>query len=107
MWSRRRTRLSRTSVLGSARFASAILAGAPLIEDGSVTSRPTTLADLRIGYKFKEKARVWLDILNLFKAHQIDYFYPSQLANETAPVYDIHFKPVESLSARLTFSPTF
>jgi len=82
----------------------------PLIEDGSVTSRPTTLADLRIGYKINEKARVWLDILNLFNnksAHQIDYFYPSQLANETAPVYDIHFKPVEPLSARLTLSLTF
>jgi hypothetical protein len=51
-----------------------------------VTSRPTALADLRIGYKFNEKARVWLDILNLFNnrtAHQIDYFYPSQLASES------------------------
>ena len=32
------------------------------------------------------------------KAHRIDYFYPSQLANERAPVYDIHFKPVEPFS---------
>ena len=82
----------------------------PLIEDDSVTSRPTTLVDLRIGYKFSEQARVWLDIFNLFDnrgAHQIDYFYPSQLANETAPVYDIHFKPVEPLSVRFTLSMTF
>jgi TonB-dependent receptor-like protein len=82
----------------------------PLIEDNSVTSKPTTLADLRIGYKFSEQARVWLDIFNLFNnrnAHQIDYFYPSQLANETAPVFDIHFHPVEPLSARLTLSMTF
>jgi hypothetical protein len=81
-----------------------------LIEDNSVTSRPTALADLRIGYKLSERARVWLDIFNLFNnrnAHQIDYFYPSQLANETASVYDIHFKPVEPLSARLTLSMTF
>ena len=81
-----------------------------LIEDDSVTSRPTTLCDLRIGYKFSEQARLWLDILNLFDntgAHQIDYFYPSQLANETAPVYDVHFKPVEPLSVRLTLSMTF
>jgi hypothetical protein len=66
--------------------------------------------DLRVGYKFSEQARVWLDILNLFNntgAHQIDYFYPSQLASETAPVYDVHFKPVEPISARLTFSITF
>jgi hypothetical protein len=82
----------------------------PLIEDDSVTSRPTTLVDLRIGYKFSEQARVWLDIFNLFNntgAHQIDYFYPSQLANETAPVYDVHFKPVDPLSVRLTLSMTF
>ena len=82
----------------------------PLIEDNSVTSKPTTLVDLRVGYKFSEQARLWLDILNLFNntgAHQIDYFYPSQLANETAPVYDVHFKPVEPLSVRFTLSMTF
>jgi outer membrane receptor protein involved in Fe transport len=82
----------------------------PLVEDDSVTSRPTTLVDLRVGYKFSEQARVWLDIFNLFNntgAHQIDYFYPSQLANETAPVYDVHFKPVDPLSVRLTLSMTF
>ena len=82
----------------------------PLIEDDSVTSRPTTLFDLRVGYKLSEQARLWLDVFNLFNntgAHQIDYFYPSQLANETAPVYDIHFKPVEPASVRLTFSMTF
>jgi hypothetical protein len=82
----------------------------PLIEDDSVTSKPTTLVDLRVGYKLSEQARLWLDILNLFNntgAHQIDYFYPSQLANETAPVYDVHFKPVEPLSVRFTLSMTF
>jgi outer membrane receptor protein involved in Fe transport len=30
----------------------------PLIEDDSVTSKPTTLVDLRIGYKFSEQARL-------------------------------------------------
>ena len=45
-----------------------------LIEDNSVTSKPTTLVDLRVGYRFSEQARLWLDILNLFNntgAHQI------------------------------------
>jgi len=82
----------------------------PLIEDDSVTSKPTTLVDLRIGYKFSEQAKLWLDIFNPFDntgAHLIDYFYPSQLANETKPVYDISFKPVEPASVRLTFSMTF
>jgi hypothetical protein len=67
------------------------------------------LVDLRVGYKLSERARLWLDILNLFNtgAHQIDYFYPSQFANETAPVYDVHFKPVEPLSVRFTLCVTF
>jgi hypothetical protein len=33
--------------------------------------------------------------------------YPSQLANESAPVYDVHYHPVEPLSARATLSFTF
>ena len=81
-----------------------------MIEDNSVTSKPTTLLDLRVGYKLSDQARLWLDILNLLdnrSAHQIDYFYPSQLANEAAPVYDVHFHPVEPLSVRLTLSMTF
>jgi outer membrane receptor protein involved in Fe transport len=75
-----------------------------------VTSRPTTLLDLRVGYKLSEQARLWLDILNLFNntgARQIDYFYASQLASEAAPVYDVHFKPVEPLSVRFTLSMKF
>ena len=81
----------------------------PLIEDNSVTSQPTTLFDLQIGYQLTERAKLRLDIFNLLNshAHQIDYFYPSQLPGEAAPVYDIHYKPVEPLSARLTFSMLF
>ena len=82
----------------------------PLIEDNSVTAKPAALVDLRLGYRLSGQARLWLDILNLFNntgAHQIDYFYPSQLANETAPVYDVHFKPVEPLAVRFTLSMTF
>ena len=82
----------------------------PLIEDDSVTSKPTTLVDLRVGYKFSEQAKLWLDVFNLFNntgAHQIDYFYPLQLANETAPVYDVHFHPVEPISVRFTLTMTF
>ena len=81
----------------------------PLIEDNSVTSRPTALFDAQIGYKFSERVQLRLDIFNLLnsQAHQIDYYYPSQLANEAAPVYDIHYKPVEPLSARLSLNLTF
>src|SRR5260370_3409973 len=82
----------------------------PLIEDNSVASKTTSLLDLPVGYKFSEQAKLWFDILNLFDntaAHQIYYIYPSQLANETAPVYDVHFHPVEPLSVRLTLRMTF
>ncbi|MBV9829717.1 MAG: TonB-dependent receptor [Alphaproteobacteria bacterium] len=81
----------------------------PLIEDDSVTSRPTAMFDAQVGYRVTEHLQVRLDLFNLFnsKAHQIDYYYPSQLANETAPVYDIHYKPVEPLSARLSLNGTF
>jgi outer membrane receptor protein involved in Fe transport len=81
----------------------------PLIEDGTIRSGPTALFDARVGYRFNEHWHAQLDIFNLFNsyAHQIDYFYPSQLPNEAAPVYDIHFKPVEPLSARLTVAASF
>ena len=81
----------------------------PLIEDDSVTSRPTMLFDAQVGYKLTEAVQLRLDVFNLFnsKAHQIDYFYPSQLATETAPVYDIHYKPVEPLSARFSLNVVF
>lgn len=81
----------------------------PLIEDDSVTSQPTGLFDMQVGYKFSERVQLRLDIFNLLnsKAHDVDYYYPSQLANETAPVYDIHYHPVEPLSARVTLTFTF
>ena len=81
----------------------------PLIEDGSVRSNPTALFDLQAGYQLTDAAKLRLDVFNLFnsRAHQIDYFYPSQLAGERAPVYDIHFKPVEPLSALVSLRLTF
>ncbi|HXP31638.1 MAG TPA: TonB-dependent receptor [Stellaceae bacterium] len=81
----------------------------PLLEDASVRSGPTALFDARIGYRINDRLKTQFDVFNLFNshAHQIDYWYPSQLANETSPVYDIHFKPVEPLSFRLTAALTF
>ena len=81
----------------------------PLTEDGSIRSGPTLLFDARAGYRFNPVWHLQLDIFNLFNshAHQIDYFYASQLANESAPVFDIHFHPVEPLSARVTLAAAF
>ena len=82
----------------------------PLIEDNSVTLGPDgAVRCCRSAIALTECGTLRLDVFNLFnsQAHQIDYFYPSQLANEAAPVYDIHFKPVEPLSARLTLAVSF
>jgi outer membrane receptor protein involved in Fe transport len=80
----------------------------PLLEDGSVRSGPTVLVDARIGYNPTDSLKAQLDIFNMFNshAHQIDYYYASQLANESAPVNDIHFHPVEPLSFRVTLAAT-
>jgi outer membrane receptor protein involved in Fe transport len=81
----------------------------PLVEDGSIRSGPTALTDARVGYRLSEHWHAQLDIFNLFNshAHQIDYFYATQLPGEAAPVYGIQFKPVEPLSARMTLTATF
>jgi outer membrane receptor protein involved in Fe transport len=81
----------------------------PLIEDNSITSQPTGLFDMQVGYQVTERMQLRLDIFNLFnsKAHDVDYFYASQLANESAPVFDVHYHPVEPLSARFTVNFTF
>jgi hypothetical protein len=81
----------------------------PLIEDNSVRSQATTLAYARIGYAIDAKTKLHLDVFNLFnkRASDIDYFYPSQLKGETAPVDDIHFHPVEPRSARVTVTYRF
>ncbi len=81
----------------------------PLLEDGSVRSGPTGLFDARVGYRFTEVWHAQLDIFNLFnsKAHQVDYFYATQLLGEAKATYGIQFKPAEPLSARLTLAARF
>lgn len=74
----------------------------PRIEDDSVRSDPTTLVDLRAGYRYKDVI-VALDVLNLLDSedHDIAYFYTARLAGEPADgVDDIHFHPVEPRTIR-------
>jgi outer membrane receptor protein involved in Fe transport len=82
---------------------------APLVEDGSVRSDPTTLVNLG-GYWTSGRFRLGIDILNLFDAQDpdISYFYASRLSAEpTDGVEDRHIHPVEPrqvrVSARLAF----
>jgi outer membrane cobalamin receptor len=77
---------------------------APLIEDGSVRSRPTSLVNLDAGYRFTQKFSVMATVFNVFDtdANDITYYYDSQLPGESQPVADIHFHPVEPRTLRVT-----
>ena len=88
----------------------------PLIEDDSVRSDPSTITNLRIGYKFNETWRAHFDVLNLFdsESHDIDYYYPSCLRSEVTTgcsavggINDIHFHPAEPRQFRFTVSARF
>lgn len=75
---------------------------APLIEDGSVTSQPTTLVNLGATYEWNNIS-FSLEILNAFDARDSDisYFFESQLRGEAASVEDVHFHPVEPRQLRI------
>jgi outer membrane receptor protein involved in Fe transport len=87
---------------GGARFRH--FGAAPLIEDNSVRSDPTTLVNLEVGRRFGKRFAVSLAAFNVFDSsdNDITYFYESQLPGETAPVEDRHFHPVEPRTLRLT-----
>ena len=74
---------------------------APLAEDGSAFSEPTTLVNAGIYYNVGP-AQLTLDILNLFDSKDADitYFFESQLPGEASPVADIHLHPVEPRQVR-------
>ncbi|MDQ5914264.1 MAG: hypothetical protein QG584_146, partial [Pseudomonadota bacterium] len=81
----------------------------PLIEDNSVKSNSSAIANLRLGYRVDSKTALMLDVFNLFdrKISDIDYWYESQLRNEAAPVNDIHTHPAEPRTFRLTLTHRF
>ncbi|MFL6550275.1 MAG: TonB-dependent receptor [Povalibacter sp.] len=92
---------------GGARFRH--FGDAPLTEDNSVRSDPTTIVNLEAGYRIGKRYRLSAAVYNVFdsKDNDITYFYESQLANESEPVADIHFHPVEPRTVRFTLSGTF
>lgn len=82
----------------------------PLTEDGLITSDSSTIVNVNIGYKLKSfSAR--LDILNALNSndHDIDYFYASRLAGESAAggVEDIHYHVLEPRTLRLSIAYLF
>ncbi|MCX7089657.1 MAG: TonB-dependent receptor [Methylococcales bacterium] len=80
-----------------------------LIEDNSVRSNATLLVSAMLGYKFNKTWAVQAELFNLLNRNDsgIDYYYVSQLRNETAPINDIHFHPVEPVSFRMSLTANF
>ena len=81
----------------------------PLIEDNSVRSSGSALTNLRLGYRLDKRTQVALDVYNLFdrKVSDIEYWYNSQLNNESAAQDDRHIHPSEPRTLRLTISHRF
>jgi hypothetical protein len=85
------------------------LGSAPLIEDNSVRSEPTTLLNVEAGYELTSMLSVTLSLLNALDSddNDISYYYDSQLANEGAPVTDVHLHPVEPRTLRVGLRARF
>ncbi|MCX7175483.1 MAG: TonB-dependent receptor [Proteobacteria bacterium] len=81
----------------------------PLIEDNSVQSKSSMLANLRVGYQISKTMKLSLDVLNLLdrKVSDNDYYYASRLPGEAGPVDDIHTHPSEPRTARLSLRVSF
>src|SRR5262245_22881018 len=82
----------------------------PLTEDASVKSKNTTLWNAAGGYRFSPKARLVVDVFNIFNAEvsDIDYYYTSRLSGEPrAGVDDVHSHPVIPRSARVALQVSF
>jgi outer membrane receptor protein involved in Fe transport len=76
----------------------------PLVEDGSVKSKNTTIWNGVVGYRLSGTARLVLEAFNLFDAEvsDIDYFSASRLPGEPiGGVEDIHTHPALPRSARV------
>jgi outer membrane receptor protein involved in Fe transport len=85
------------------------LGGAPLIEDNSVRSRPTSLVNALFVQDFG-RTSLMVEVLNLTNSQKDDiaYFYASRLPGEaTGGVDDIHFHPVEPRAIRVGMKINF
>jgi len=82
----------------------------PLIEDASVNSKSTTLWNGEFGYRASRKARVVLELFNIFSADvsDIDYYYASRLPGEPLEgIEDVHTHPALPRSLRLGLQLSF
>lgn len=76
---------------------------APLIEDNSTRSAPSTVVNGRLAWRYR-RLTIALEALNLFDSKDADitYFYASRLPGEPADgIEDVHFHPVPPRSLRV------
>ena len=81
-----------------------------LIEDGSVSSRGTTIWNGEVGIRVTDKMRLTFEGFNLFDSDvaDIDYFYTSRLLGEpSGGVDDIHTHPSIPRTGRVALRVTF
>ena len=90
----------------------------PLVQDDSITAKPSTTLEAEVGYKFSKNLKLVLQGFNLLnaKADDIEYYYASRLSTEplsTAIPYggsgtnDIHFHAAEPINGRLSLIYNF
>lgn len=82
----------------------------PLVEDDSVRSKSTSLANLQLGYQPIRRLRVTVDLFNLFNttASDIDYYFTSRLPGEPLEgIDDLHFHPAVPRTLRVNATVTF
>lgn len=82
----------------------------PLIEDASVASTRSMMANVNAGYRVAPGARFVIEALNLFDAadSDIDYFYVSRLPGEPQDgIADVHTHPVQPRTIRVGMELTF
>ena len=81
----------------------------PLIEDGSVDSRPSWQVNGRLGYR-KNDWEIAVDVLNILgrEDNDVEYFYTSRLPGEPlAGVDDVHLHPAEPRTFRVSLTKHF
>jgi hypothetical protein len=81
-----------------------------LVEDDSIQSDATSLANLQLGYQPVRRLRVTMDLFNLFNvdASDIDYYFTSRLQGEPlAGVDDRHFHAAVPRTLRLAATVAF
>ena len=90
----------------------------PLVQDDSVTAKPSALLEAEVGYKFSKNLKVVLQGFNLLnaKADDIAYYYASRLSTEPlstaipnggSGTNDIHFHAAEPINGRLSLIYNF